>query len=57
MVLVSSSVLHYTNDSIARVASIKLTLKKGKSKKKIYLCLAYALDSNHEKYFPYEELL
>ena len=42
---------------MARIASIKLTFKRGRMKEKFYFCLVYAPDINYEKEFPYEEFL
>ena len=47
-----------TPDGMARIASIKLTFNLGKSnQKKIFLCSAYAPDSNYQKSFPYDDFL
>ena len=42
---------------MARIASIKLTLERGRMKRKNYFCSVYAPDSNYEKEFPYKDFL
>ena len=50
--------LHKTNDSLARIASIKLQFNGGKSKpKKFYFISVYAPDSSYENSYPYEDFI
>ena len=49
---------YQTPDGMARIASIKLTFNLGKSsQRKIFLCSAYAPDSNYSTSFPYDDFL
>ena len=50
--------LHHCNDSMTRIASIKLLFKRGNSKPlKLFFLSVYAPGSSYEQSYPYEDFI